>query len=189
VTQSTADERRRWAKNPEVLTRHYLEQRRWMPVSCWHLNELESAAMWRLYLKSDEGVAIRSSFARLRDSVRDFAFPVFIGVVNYLDFATDRFREGISFAPLFHKRRSFDHERELRAMVWPFNPPDELPIAEIVRDGGLYVPVDIGTLIEGVCVAPPAPGWFTDLVASITEHYGLSRNLVAQSGLVGPPVF
>ena len=112
VTQSTADERRRWAKNPEVLTRHYLEQRRWMPVSCWHLNELESAAMWRLYLKSDEGVAIRSSFARLRDSVRDFAFPVFIGVVNYLDFATDRFREGISFAPLFHKRRSFDHERE-----------------------------------------------------------------------------
>jgi len=74
-------------------------------------------------------------------------------------------------------------------MVWPFNPPDELPIAEIVRDGGLYVPVDIGTLIEGVCVAPPAPGWFTDLVASITEHYGLSRNLVAQSGLVGPPVF
>jgi hypothetical protein len=29
-------------------------------VSCWHQNDVESAAMWALYLKSGEGIAIRA---------------------------------------------------------------------------------------------------------------------------------
>src|SRR5687767_6342526 len=27
-------------------------------VNCWHQNDYESAAMWKLYLKSNEGIAI-----------------------------------------------------------------------------------------------------------------------------------
>ena len=29
-------------------------------VNCWHINQYESVAMWKLYLKSDEGIAITS---------------------------------------------------------------------------------------------------------------------------------
>ncbi len=36
-------------------------------VNCWHANEHESAAMWHLY--SDKGVAIRSTFGRLKASL------------------------------------------------------------------------------------------------------------------------
>jgi hypothetical protein len=40
-------------------------------ASCWHMNEHESAAMWKLYLKSDEGIAIQSTFALERfDTLR-----------------------------------------------------------------------------------------------------------------------
>ena len=35
-------------------------------VNCWHMNDFESAAMWRLYLKSNEGIAIQSTFRRLK---------------------------------------------------------------------------------------------------------------------------
>jgi len=40
--------------------------RRYVFVNPWHKNEFESAAMWKLYLKSEEGVAIRTTVERLK---------------------------------------------------------------------------------------------------------------------------
>jgi hypothetical protein len=37
-------------------------------VNCWHINEVESAAMWKLYLLGSEDIAIRSTFQRLTSS-------------------------------------------------------------------------------------------------------------------------
>jgi hypothetical protein len=37
----------------------------WTFVSCWHANERESAAMWRLYSASDGGVAIQTNCEKL----------------------------------------------------------------------------------------------------------------------------
>ena len=33
--------------------------------SCWHMNDNESDAMWKIYLKFEEGVAIQSTVGRL----------------------------------------------------------------------------------------------------------------------------
>lgn len=41
--------------------------REWTYVNSWHMNERESAAMWKLYARTNEAVAIQSSYARLRD--------------------------------------------------------------------------------------------------------------------------
>jgi hypothetical protein len=54
-------------------------------VSCWHMNEHESAAMWSLYLRSNEGVCIQSTYRRLRSGLPKC---VFIGEVNYIDYQT-----------------------------------------------------------------------------------------------------
>src|SRR5437899_324697 len=35
-------------------------------LNCWHLNEHQSMAMWKLYTKSDEGIAVLTTFDRLR---------------------------------------------------------------------------------------------------------------------------
>jgi hypothetical protein len=35
-------------------------------ISCWHMNEHESAALWKLYSGSNEAVCIRSTYRRLR---------------------------------------------------------------------------------------------------------------------------
>jgi hypothetical protein len=39
-------------------------------VNCWHMNEHESAAMWRLYSQADEAICVQSTFARLADAVQ-----------------------------------------------------------------------------------------------------------------------
>jgi hypothetical protein len=66
------------------------EMREHMYINCWHLSRYESAAMWRMYLKSDEGIAVQTTPKRFRESVKDVEesqnFPVFIGRVHYLDY-------------------------------------------------------------------------------------------------------
>ena len=40
---------------------------RWTMISCWHINDCESAAMWRMYTKSNESIAVQSTRLRLKD--------------------------------------------------------------------------------------------------------------------------
>jgi hypothetical protein len=72
-------------------------------TNAWHMNNYESAAMWRLYLKTDEGIAIRSTFARLCESLKDAEPHVFVGLVNYLDYDLDAMPEGNTMWPFVCK--------------------------------------------------------------------------------------
>jgi hypothetical protein len=84
-------------------------------ISCWHMSEHESAAMWRLYLRSNEGVCIQSTYERLRSCLPKC---VFIGEVQYIDYQTETFSPTMLFEYITHNRKSFEHERELRAVFW-----------------------------------------------------------------------
>jgi hypothetical protein len=84
--------------------------RSWTYVNCWHMNPYESAAMWKLYARTDEAVAIQSTYTRLRAALPDDAY---VGVVKYIDYDTDSIPEDNVFWPYVHKRKSFEHEKEL----------------------------------------------------------------------------
>jgi len=123
----------------------YRASRKHTYISCWHENSYESAAMWRLYLKSDEGIAIQTTFERLRDSIKTDK-DVFIGRMRYYDPETDKLPEGNVLRPYVFKRISFSHEQEVRAVVQA-SPPlgfDEEPLFEC----GLDVPIETDKLIE-----------------------------------------
>jgi hypothetical protein len=146
-------------------------------VSSWHMNPHESAAMWRLYLKSDEGLAIRSTFSRFRDSIKD-ARPVAIGVVKYLDYDTDEIDWQNVFNLGLHKRMSFEHEREIRGII--MDPG--------VNARGTSVAVDLEVLVDEVYVAPTTPSWFAEVVQSVLGQYGVSR-AVRRSKLGEDPLY
>lgn len=66
-------------------------------VSCWHRNEVESDAMWRLYTKElSQGTAIQTTCGKLRDSfvAAHCPGPVVIAPVEYIDYS-------VSIQPLF----------------------------------------------------------------------------------------
>lgn len=48
-------------------------------VSCWRVSDHESHALWKLYCGSPEGIAIRTTLGRLRDSVQSLQ----VQPVNY----------------------------------------------------------------------------------------------------------
>jgi hypothetical protein len=163
-------------------------------ISCWHCSEWESAAMWRLYMQ-DHGIAIVTTYERMRAALGG-EDEIYVGFVRYVDYEKDWIDEGNSFWPFMHKRQSFEHEREVRAILarWPLNlePPgeEERPVVDWDRPSppGVSVPTDIPALIDEVRVTPDAPSWFVDVVKDVTGRYGLDYP-VLQSELGGEPVY
>lgn len=150
-------------------------------VNCWHVNELESAAMWKLYLKSEEGIAVRSTVGRLRKSLEVCPENIHIGTVKYIDYDNDYVNHGNVFSYILHKRKSFSHEQELRAVIWKHDIVD----AEN-KPAGLNAKISINDLIDKIYVAPSTAKWLTDLVQSVVRRYGLDVEVV-RSGLLDPP--
>ena len=153
-------------------------------VSCWHENQHESAAMWRLYARSNEAVAIRTTFGRLRAAWGRARIEC--GRVRYIDYTAEMMPEGNIFWPLMHKRRSFGHEQEVRAVLVDWDRLRE-PSAVDPRPGE-YVPVDLEQLLAAVVVAPTCPRWFHELVERVCERYGVTTG-VMQSALDAAPFF
>lgn len=170
---------RRWAKNP--LDRYV--------VSCWHIADYESAAMWSLYGLRGQSIAITARFSDLVDQMPPF---VKCGPVNYVDFATDGcyFRENKGTdIRILTKRREFRHEAEYRFF---FNAVGYLGQSfhrhcSQPKDGsGFYVKITPCQAIKGVFTDPFAPQWFADLVHEFSEVNGLQCG-VKQSCLMSEP--
>jgi hypothetical protein len=191
VTQLTIEARYRDRPDQvKLLAERNQQMRKWCPINCWHVNEHESEGMWRLYLRSGDGIVIRSSFGRLCGSLAGFEHDVKLGLVRYLDYATQRIFEGADrLMPLFSKRRAYEHERELRAIVDPFDPERAFPMGEVLKDRGMFVPVDLRTLIEHIHVAPMGRASLIPDVRSIVKRYGLDEGLVVESDLRRNPIW
>lgn len=143
-------------------------------VSSWHASEHESEAMWRIYSPPQEALALRSTYERLRAGLPEY---VRIHLVQYADhpLASDD-----PLLPFFFKRRAYEHEKELRAVLG--RPP--VGSNAIEEDSGWQLPVKIDQIIERVYVSPFAQQWFYDLVQGVIRRYDL-HIAVERSELTG----
>ncbi len=172
-------------KNLSLITKQWPKH---IAVNCWHMNEHESAAMWKLYMQGNEGIAIQSTYKKLKDSLIDEE-QIYLGLVKYIDYQTEGIYASNMFSPFMHKRKSYEHEREVRALIMKMpTTGDKTDYSKESISNGLKIRVDMGILIEQIYVAPYCPDWFEDLVRSIVVKYGFSFKIV-HSGLDDPPLF
>ena len=158
-------------------------------INSWSMGRYESVALWRLYVSSREGVAIRSTFGRLTRSLAAEARPVHVGQVRYIDYDVDPIPEDNALHPFVYKRQSFDFEREIRAVVQEPAKDDELPLtASADAPTGLFVQCDLQTLISTIRVSPTSGSWFGPLVRSVLKTYDLDVD-VEESNLLANPVY
>lgn len=152
--------------------------REFVTINCWHMNNYESAAMWDLYLKSNEGIAIQSNIGRLIESFARCPEKIRFGEVKYLDFNEDVILTNNPMNLFVYKRKSFEHEREIRAIhKLPFIEVEDGVVdegAESPIKNGLGIACDISVLIEKVYIAPTAPSWFEELVRSMCDKFNLN---------------
>ena len=149
-------------------------------VNCWHINESESVAMWKIYLKTGEGIAIKSNYGRLINSfIENHNTEIFIGPVIYGDYNKINFGNFLH-GEYFHKRHFYSYEKELRAMIIS-NPSKEeqdkfggeLGLYNGLK-GGIPIKVDLNILIEKIVLAPFTPEWIYNVIDSIIKKYDYS---------------
>lgn len=132
-------------KMPEIMKMVTEDGKHTYVINCWHLNEYESASMWSAYSSINSGIAIQTTYAKLRQSFKNPDEITGVGKVRYLDFncefGSERF--GVVDA-LLTKRRSFESENELRAISY----------TQDKSNRGKFVNVDLNTLIEKIYVSP-----------------------------------
>lgn len=156
-------------------------------VSCWHSNEQESAAMWKLYAKTHEAVCVQTTFRKLQVAMTGQAR---VGMVRYVDYDKGWIPESNPLAPFLYKRKSFEHEREVRAIIEPAEMPALLKEAgEPTPAAGRWVGINVAETIERVFIAPDAPPWFLELVRQVTARHEHGAMPVVPSALAQVPFY
>jgi len=171
-----------------MTDRNVADGRDVLVVNCWFLGESESPQMWKDHVGSTEGVAIRSTLERLDQSILAKQEFTLIGKVNYVDFSKHDMgvyhgSQAVERALLKEERYSFENEVRIATfnVVCPgcLNPDGSPPSkSQLAGPGmfdpcrpGLYLQVNLRTLIEAVVTAPGPERWFYDLVCKLCKHY------------------
>lgn len=164
--------------------------RRYGFVNCWHLNDGESAAFWKIY--SGEGIAIQSTVGRLKQSISDGdGRGIKIGRVKYVrDPEAESAENSNQDLGVLIKRDIYDYEREVRAFFFRY-PAEATPEAILREDvlPGLNVPVDLDVLIERVYVAPNRQSWFKAIIESTLTQYECQSKSIVWSRMGERPKF
>jgi hypothetical protein len=166
---------------PEATIEELIPQHAWtyrnigkfVYANCWTELPHESVALWHMYASMTQGVALRSSFRKLTDALRGYADrPVYVGLVRYINYDAEVLPEGNLFNPFLHKRRAYEFEHELRAVMDDFGaapPTAQWPTGE--GPPAIRVPVNLTDLLERVHVAPAAEEWFAHLVRTVVDRF------------------
>jgi hypothetical protein len=147
--------------------------------SCWHMNDDESDAMWKIYARTTAGVAIRSTLGRLQSAFTPEPRPIFLGRIKYIDFNADYDSLDIFVRRFMRKSKAFRHEQELRAVL---HDPEKL------NSVGERVSIDPAMLIEKIVISPTEEEWFRALVESIIKKMGYTFEVVASGAARVPPL-
>ncbi|MEO8236446.1 MAG: hypothetical protein ABI549_13595 [Flavobacterium sp.] len=153
------------ANNPKFLD-YYKSHREKVAISSWHTNEYESFAMWQIFTKNQEGLAIQSTIGRLKEALQpEQLTKQYIGEVNYIDYKKEYIPFDDNFFPFLFKRKSFQYEREVRIIT-------DVTEQNISINDGLKINVDINALIEKIYIHPKSENWYKKLVIELVTQLG-----------------
>ncbi len=159
-----------------------------MAVNCWHMSEYESPAMWKIYTPKEKGIAIQSTFARLKKVLKASVLGsrINIGMMPYLDYNNESFSgEGIIglYDGVKCKRKCFEYEKEVRAVVYtPEGLKPDFPIYD-----GFPVKIDLKMLIEKIYISPTVASSFLDSLRLENKKYGFLFEVVPSTLYQRPP--
>jgi hypothetical protein len=149
--------------------------------------------MWKVYLSNNEGIAIQSTYRRLTDSLASYdEFEVYVGKIRYINYDNEAIPRDNLLYPYMYKRKSFEYEEELRALISTFQHGKNNFFSQqgnkFADTPGLPVTVDIELLIENIYVSPTAPSWIFEVIRAVTNRFGINREAI-QSNLASTPLY
>ena len=162
-SEPTFEEIKKIAANKPEFLDYYKSHREKVVISSWHINEYESFAMWQIFTKNNEGLAIQSTIGRLKEALQpENRIEQYIGNVNYIDYKKEYIPFDDAFFPFLFKRKSFQYEREVRII-------SDVSTKNISVNDGLKINVDLSQLIEKIYIHPKSENWYKKLVIELVS--------------------
>ena len=140
-----------------MLDWHIQKEGRSHLINCWHVDNTESFAMWKIYCRDHQlSVAIQSTIGRLKRSLNANDERIWIGEVEYIDFrkweSENRFFNvniPNTLKTFFLKWHYFKYENEIRAVI-------NKAYTKHRAEKGILVKIDLPELIDCIYVSPTA---------------------------------
>ena len=114
----------------------------------------------------------------MQSALADSPEVLFVTEVQYLDYQKDQFKQRSqgsptpnAFFPILNKRKSFEHEREVRITWWNMMTANKPYTNDAVIEYGKAMAVDLTKLLLWVMVSPVAGAWFVDIVSAALRVY------------------
>jgi len=152
-------------------------------ISCWHLSEHESVAIWKIYCSESDGIAIKSTIGKIIKSLSvDQEQQIHIGVVEYIDDHSKYENKEIptnywgGLGEICKKRKCFSYENEVRIIEDNFSNKSEYS----------YANLDL-QFIEEIRLAPRMSEMFIDAVKELSAKFGVSADLIKKSSIYDYP--
>ena len=131
-------------------------------VNCWHINNKENDLMWRLYLKNNDGVAIKTTIGKLLESFSKTEEEISCSVVRYIDYEKDIWLPPTTdngynmLIPILHKREEFSDENEFRLIhqIEYHNQETEQYWAQQTQKKRQNIKVELSKFIDTIFTAP-----------------------------------
>ena len=163
-------------------------------INSWYAKPYESAAMWQVYAGHGNSIAIRSTVGRLINSIAKDSSQIHLGRVKYIDYKKDVIEGSNAFSPYLRKRLSFEHESEVRLVLWSIEKgniafsSNGVNLEELASPPEYAVQVELKELIECVFISPNSKSWFKEIVGDVLCKYGHKNAQLEQSNFdVSPP--
>ena len=156
------------SKTLKIMTTYLRET---IYISCWHVGEAESAAMWQIYGTMAGTVAIQSTYQKLVNALPD---DTFMGMVQYRDYSSsdDGVPRHNQMYPFIHKRREFEHEKEARAFIWTSASNSQQRLTKANNQPqGIKVEIDIAKVVDTIRVQPTTPAWARQAIEKLLKRY------------------
>ena len=147
-------------------------------VSSWSAQKNESFGLWKVYLGGNNpGVAIKTNYHDLTNSLRNKDCQIFSGKVQYHDSRNPSSLDYIyklnDDQLITTKYAGYEYEHEVRLFLRLDNPSESSK--KVVG-----IAVDLDTLIQEIYLSPWIASWFQDTFREIVENLepSLSRKIV-----------
>ncbi len=157
----------------EDLEKVTLSMRKSICVNCWHINNYESAAMWNSYLKTNEGIAIKTSLKKMKKAFLNVNQYIKAAKMIYADFDDDLLITNPA-TPFHTKLKSYEYEQELRLMIDLNN--EELNDKKYLD--GKFIDVDLIDLIDEIYISPNSPSWLINLMNDLLKKYNCNFPII-----------
>ena len=196
-------------KKPGQYRRKFLEN---VGINCWHANRTENAAMWKVYLSSIDGIAIKTTIGKLKRSFnKNQDDTVYIGDIDYKNYSStdipfdydeylidvenianeEKNSKSINDAVILNSLCKYyfplivskRKEFEYGKEIRIISPITQKNKEQRLINSGKFVKIDLNLLIDEIIISPYSAKWFVGLVKDVVEQYNLGHKKTYKSNI------